>query len=96
MMEYDYYDAESIMDRLKVLNVLTRNESNITYTDDKYETYVSWRNSKINRDEAKSFIDDWAINTIYDNVKTIYTKLVNELEFRVYKDEIIVPKIITS
>lgn len=96
MMDYDYYDAESIMDRLKVLNVLTRNESNITYTDDKYETYVSWRNSKINRDEAESFIDDWAINTIYDNVKTIYTKLINELEFRVYKDEIIVPKIITS
>lgn len=96
MMRYNEINIENILNELKELNVVYEKSTFIAYTDNVYKTFVSWRRSKINENDFNDYINNYASLTFNDNIKSIYTKFQEELEFKVYQNEVIVSKIITS
>lgn len=96
MMENNSISVSNILEQLKSLNIVYEKETFIEYTDNKYKTFVSWRSSKINENDFNEYFSKYASLTVNDNIKNIYKKFQEDLEFKSYKDEIIIPKIITS
>ena len=95
-MKYNEIDIKEILDRLKDLSIVHEKGTFIAYTDNTHKTFVSWRRSKINEDDFNDYINNYASLTFNDNIKSIYAKFQEELEFKVYHNEVIVSKIITS
>lgn len=96
MMENNSVSVNYILIQLKALNIVYEKETFIEYTDSKYKTFVSWRSSKINENDFNEYFSKYANLTINDNIKNIYKKFQEDLEFKYNKDEVIKPKIITS
>ena len=96
MMTNSSLSVSDLLTQLKATYIVYDNETFIQYTDNKYKTYVSWRGSKINENDFNEFFSKFANISINDNIKSIYKKFKEELNFKVYKNEVIVPKIITS
>lgn len=96
LMNNSSLSVEELLSQLKASFVVYESETFIQYTDNKYKTYVSWRGSKINEKDYEIFFKKYASVNINDNIKSIYKKFKEELNFKVYKNEVIVPKIITS
>ena len=88
-------DIEDLVEMMKRLYVVYDNETFIEYTDSKYKTFVSWRSSKINIEDIMKYFKEYSDLSANDIIKSAYKKFQEEMEFRVYKDEMIVPKIIT-
>lgn len=96
LMENNSISVNNILAQLKSLNVVYEKETFIEYTDNKYKTFVSWRSSKVNENDFNEYFSKYASLTVNDNIKNTYKKFQEDLEFKSYKDEIIIPKIITS
>ena len=96
MMENNSISVNDILEQLKSINIVYEKETFINYTDHKYKTFVSWRTSKINEKDFNEYFSKYANTKVNDNIKTIYKKFQEELEFKSYENETIISKIITS
>ena len=95
MMQAGTINIGVVQNILTQLNVINNGPTYIVHVD-KSDMFVSWRMSRINRNDFMEFFSDFASMTLHDNIKTIYMKFQEELEFRLVDGEMIMPKIITS
>lgn len=96
IMNNENLDMEKIKNKLIPLGVIWDGPSYIVYTDNTNKSYVSWRSSKINVAEFEDYFTKYASISVNDNIKNIYKKFQEELEFKIFGNEIITPKIITA
>jgi hypothetical protein len=95
MMQNGMVTADELKQDLKELQVLG-SVSKINYTDEKYKSFVSWRTSTISEDDFDEYFAKYESISMHDNIKNIYEKFQEDMEFKIQKKEIIIPKIITS
>ena len=96
MMNKNSVIKDDIIEELKTLNIIYENETFIQHTDNKYKSYVSWRSSKINEKDVEEYFDKYSNTSMNENIHAIYKKFIEELNFKTYKNEKIISKIITS
>ncbi len=95
MGSHDTFLPEELKEQLINMNIVTDNASYQKYTD-KYNTYISWRNAKMTKEEYKDAMDDIGKLTYDKIIKIVYDQLRHDMEFKQYKHiEEISSKIIT-
>ena len=95
LIKYDNIDVGAIQKQLQELGIVYDGKTFIDYVNNKYKVNISWRTSKINIDDFKEYFTKYADLNHNEIIKTIYTKLQEELTFRPTKTEAISSKIIT-
>ena len=95
LIKYDNIDVNEIQKQLQELGVVYDGKTFIDYVNNRYKMNISWRTSKINIDDFKEYFNKYADLNHNEIIKTIYTKLQEELTFKPSKTETISSKIIT-
>ena len=91
----DKVDVDAIFTKLQELGVVYDGTTFIDYVNKRYKMNISWRTSKINKNDFKEYFEKYADLNPNEIIKTIYKKFQDELTFKPGKTETIHNKIIT-
>lgn len=81
---------------MAAIGVITNDPTNIKYCDKKKKRFISWRKSKINKDEYLSYTNKFLKLNTNELISINYDIMNNEMKFNVTDEELIMSKIITS
>lgn len=97
MINNESTTVEGLLGFLRSLGTVNNNDTYIRYTDNKFKAFVSWRSSRINREDFIEYMTKYSSLDRNDTTKNIYRLFQEALEFQwIPKEEMIVSKIITS
>lgn len=95
LINNDGVNVDEILKKLVELGVVYDGTTFIDYVNKRYKMNISWRTSKINKDDFKEYFEKYADLNPNEIIKTIYRKFQDELTFKTGKTETISSKIIT-
>lgn len=96
LMTHEHISKKLFFRFMAELGAITGNQTYTNYCDKTNKRFMSWRNSKINKDEFLSYINRFLSFNTNELISTNYDILNNEMEFSIAYNEEIDEKIITS
>lgn len=96
LMSHEHISKKLFFRFMAELGAITGNQTYTNYCDKSNKRFMSWRNSKINKDEFLSYINKFLSFNTNELISTNYDILNNEMDFSIAYNEEIDEKIITS
>ena len=92
----DMINKEMLTTDLLNRGVIIDGNTYTNYCDKGINKFISWRNSKINKEEYENYVDKFVSFNVNDIIKYNYDMLQDEMKFSIANHEMISSKILTS
>lgn len=95
-MNHETITKEELLEFMTKIGAITNGNTYTNYCDKSTKNFISWRNSKINKDVFLNHVDNFVSFNVNELITRNYEMLYRELETKLNNDEDIKEKIITS
>lgn len=96
LMNHETITKEELLEFMTKIGAITNGNTYTNYCDKSTKNFISWRNSKINKDVFLNHVDNFVSFNVNELITRNYEMLYRELETKLNNDEDIKEKIITS